>query len=404
MTLSAFQYLPLLIIAAVISGCSDAPVRPTNPEVVISQPRTEAEIVYEKPIQVKTSPRVNLYPTEFNYLARWQQDNHAQAYQAFRRSCEYWRKLPRSRKMSGIFRLGTVGDWVYLCNKSVQQGAERQFFEREFKPYAISQGDSFKGLFTGYFVPQLRGSYTKTARYNVPIYRKPRDLVKQGKRSGRMRWGKLKQYYSRSEIYDGALANTGLELLWVDSALDAFFMEVQGSGRVLMTDGSLQGLGYAAKNGHAYFAIGKALVDNGEIAKKDISMQTIRAWINLHPQEGHALMRRNRSYVFFRRTTIKTGEGAVGAMNVPLTAHRSLAIDRKQFPLGVPLWLDAEHPTQPQHRLRQLMMAQDTGGAIKGAIRGDVYWGEGSEAGELAGVMKSAGRYFLLIPRNLKPS
>ncbi len=393
MKLSLFKTIFVLMVAVLITACSETPVKP---KISVE---SEPEIVYEKPIQAKYSSSVNLYPTEFAYLANWQQDNHAQAYAAFRRSCEYWNKLPNTKKMSGVFDLGTVGDWKPLCNITVFAGNERAFFERWFKPHAVSKGDTFKGLFTGYFVPQLRGSYVRTERYSMPIYRKPDDLVKRGGRTGRMQWGKLVPYYNRAEIYDGALANKGLELLWVDNMLDAYFMEVQGSGRVLMEDGTLQGVSYAAKNGHAYFAIGKALVDSGEVSKEDISMQTIRAWILKHPKEGVELMRRNRSYVFFRLTPIKAGEGAVGAMTVPLTAKRSLAIDRKHLPLGIPIWLDAEHPTNENQRLRQLMMAQDTGGAIKGAIRGDFYWGEGHKAGELAGEMKSAGRYFILIPR-----
>ncbi len=413
-----FVRLIAISIVGLITSCADVPLKKTQPKIEIgagteikpiksikkvTKPPLEIipEIIYDSPINV--SGNVQLHPTEFKYLFKWQQDNHAKAYSAFQRSCQYWRKLSKQKRMPGIYRLGTVGDWVSLCKKNVIAGQEKQFFEQWFKPYAIQDKNSFDGLFTGYFIPQLRGSYTKTSIYNVPIYKKPYDLIKRSGRTGRMAWGKFVKYYSRAEIYDGALSNKGLELLWVDSDVDAFFMEVQGSGRVLMDDGHLQGVSYGSKNGHAYFAIGKALVDSGAISKADISMQTIRAWIKANPEKKQELLRKNRSYVFFRLTDVEPNTGAVGAMNVPLTGQRSLAIDRKKLPLGVPLWLDVAHPIKADTQIRQLMMAQDTGGAIKGAIRGDFYWGEGLEAGELAGEMKSKGRFFILIPRNLRP-
>ncbi|CAG1770969.1 partial membrane-bound lytic murein transglycosylase A, partial [uncultured bacterium] len=194
------------------------------------------------------------------------------------------------------------------------------------------------------------------------------------------------------------LANKGLELLWVDNEIDAFFMDVQGSGRVIMEDGTVRGLGYDGKNGYPYYAIGKTLIDNGQIAKEDMSMQAIRQWIEQHPVEGRQLMLSNQSYVFFKFTNVSPTEGPSGAMGVPLTAQHSLAVDRHHWAMGVPIWLDAEHPVKGQ-RFRHLVMAQDTGGAIKGAIRGDVYWGQGAKASEMAGPMKSKGYYFLLLPR-----
>ena len=265
-------------------------------------------------------------------------------------------------------------------------GEERQFFEKWFKPYAVVDSGSANGLFTGYYLPELHGSFTKTERYRFPIYRTPSDASSRGK--------------SRAEIYDGALENKNLELVWVDDDVDAYFMDVQGSGRILMDDGSVKGVGYAGKNGRSYFAIGKELVDRGEIAKADISMQTIRSWIKQHPDEGKTLMRKNASYVFFRFTPGEASIGPTGAMGVPLTAQRSLAVDRQYLPMGIPIWLNAQHP-KGQQRLQRLVMAQDTGGAIKGAVRGDFYWGQGAQAGEMAGPMKSKGRFYLLLPSNL---
>lgn len=282
----------------------------------------------------------------------------------------------------------------------VASGSERHFFEHWFRPYALANSGSFEGLFTGYYLPELHGSYRKTARFNVPVYGIPNDLVKQGPQIGRYAQGNLVPYYDRAEITAGALAGKHAELLWVDNEVDAFFMEVQGSGRVIMEDGHIQGVGYAGKNGRSYYAIGKWLVDNGYIPREQISMQSIRSWIAQNPEQGRQLLLKNPSVVFFKLTNADPGEGPVGTMNTPLTAGYSLAVDKNYLPLGVPLWLDAEHPAGNQ-RLQRLVMAQDTGGAIKGAIRGDVYWGQGPNAGEMAGIMKSTGRLFILAPKHI---
>ena len=377
----------LCLLVIFITACSETipiknnPVQPSHSSSTI-----DPKIIPEPPIISKQSPSLKLYPTDFQALSGWNKDNHALAYQSFRRSCRYWHRQPNSKKMKSVFELGKLADWKSLCKIKVALGEEKLFFERWFKPYAVNKNNSFKGLFTGYFIPQLNGSYTKTERYNIPVYRKPKNA-------------RLRRL-TRSQIYNKGLANKGLELLWVDNLMDVFFMEVQGSGRVKMQDGSLQGLSYGGSNGRSYYAIGKTLVDNEEISREDISMQTIRTWIDKHPKKGLALMKKNRSYVYFRLTKVKPSEGAVGAMGQPLTAKHSLAIDRKHLPLGIPIWLNAEHPLDKK-QLEHLVMAQDTGGAIKGAIRGDLYWGEGSTAGNFAGAMKSSGRYYLLLPRSL---
>lgn len=383
---------------ALLSACAETPIAPQQPLYPVEQqpvqqqpsqvtkPYTSVEatspVITGAPINTRVSG-VQLYPSDFNVLPGWQEEDHVDAYHAFKHSCKRWRAKSPSDAMSGSFPLGTMGQWQRLCSINVGYGQEKQFFEQHFKPYVISENGSFDGLFTGYYLPELHGSYQQSARYNVPIYRMP---------SGGLR------HQSRAAIYSGALANKGLELLWVDNEIDAFFMEVQGSGRVVMDDGTIRGLGFAGGNGFPYYAIGKTLVDRGEIAKADISMQTIRQWIEQHPVEGRQLMLSNQSYVFFRFTNVNTNDGPTGALGVPLTAQHSLAVDKHYLLTGVPIWLDAEHPVQGQ-RLRRLMMAQDTGGAIKGVIRGDVYWGQGAKAGDMAGPMKSKGYYFLLIPR-----
>ncbi|MEY4717657.1 MAG: rane-bound lytic murein transglycosylase [Pseudomonadota bacterium] len=395
----------LTLLLTLLSACSNPP--PSKAPLVengatdIKPHVSDPPIKLGPPSPLKQDPSVLVYPAEFNDLPGWHHDDHARAFSAFQRSCSIWRKQSDHQALSGIFNLGTIGDWKRLCAQSVNHGDEKRFFEQWFKPYAVSISGSFDGLFTGYYLPELHGSYRPSVRYHVPIYGVPKDLVKRGNETGRLVKGRLEPYYDRAAITAGALSGRKLELLWVDSDIDAFFMEIQGSGRVIMEDGSVRALSYADKNGRAYYAIGKTLVDRGEIAREAISMQSIRSWIQQHPQEGRLLMQQNASYVFFKFNDKTLNEGPVGSMATPLTAGYSLAVDKHFLPMGVPLWLDAEHPSGAQ-RLRRLVMAQDTGGAIKGLIRGDVYWGQGEQAADWAGTMKSRGRYFLLVPKYIR--
>lgn len=387
-----------LILAGLISACSTTPKNPATKPGAVSHANQPLKL--GPPLKLKNNSSVLIYPTEFVDLAGWNNDNHAAAFSSFQRSCASWRIQPDDRKLGGIFELGRIGDWKQLCMVPVHNGQEKQFFEKWFRPYAVADNGSFDGLFTGYYLPELHGSYQKSARYHVPVYGIPKDLMKRDGQVGRLENGKFLPYYDRAEIVNGALTGKNAEILWVDNEIDAFFMEVQGSGRVIMEDGHMQGVGFAGKNGRSYYAIGKWLVDNGYIPLEQISMQNIRSWIESHPEEGRSLMLKNQSVVFFRLTDAKPSEGPIGTMSTPLTAGYSLAVDKNYLPLGIPLWLDAEYPIADQ-RLQRLVMAQDTGGAIKGLIRGDVYWGQGQQAGELAGVMKSRGRYFLLIPKHI---
>ena len=390
----------LLLVGATLflAACTNSKDKPDSG----GEPSASAEPVLKlgAPLMIKNDGSVQIFPTEFAYLAGWNKENHAAAFSSFQRSCQSWQLQADNKILGGVFELGRIGDWKRLCGKVVQPGEEKQFFETWFQPFAVADNNGFDGLFTGYYLPELHGSYKKSAQYHVPIYGVPKDMLKRDGKPGRLENGKIVPYYNRTEIAAGALEGKNLEILWVDDEVDAFFMEVQGSGRVVMEDGRVQGVGYAAKNGRPYYAIGKWLTDNGYIPKADISMQSIRAWIEKHPEEGRQLMLKNPSVVFFRLTDSKSAEGPIGTMGAPLTPGYSLAVDRSYLPLGVPLWLDMEPPVGNE-RLRRLVMAQDTGSAIKGLIRGDVYWGHGQQAGEIAGGMKAKGRYFLLIPRKL---
>ena len=302
------------------------------------------------------------------------------------------------------------------------EGADkaREFFEAHFAPYEARNGAEAEGLFTGYFEPELRGATQADGRYAVPLYARPDDLVTVdlglfrsallGERlAGRVADGALKPYATRADIDGGALAARGLELVWVDDPIDAFFLHIQGSGRIVFEDGTTRRLAYAATNGHDYFSIGRRLVDIGALSREDVSMQTIRDWLAANPERASEVMHENASYVFFR--WLEEGQatdGPVGTQGVVLTAGRSLAVDRRFVPMTVPVWLESAAPDPDPARedrpLRRLMVAQDSGGAIRGPVRGDVFWGTGAEAGAVAGRMKHAGRYWLLLPRGLDVS
>ena len=347
-------------------------------------------------------------PVAFTDLNGWNADEHVKALRALLKSCQ-----PLERR--GVPGYGTAATWQVICGGAREvsknrPGGAQQFFEKHFIPAAISGRGGPTGLITGYYEPELRGARQRTARFNVPLHVRPPDLVTvslghfrddlEGKKiAGRVVQGRLVPYPDRGKIERGALKNRKLELVWVDSAADAFFLHIQGSGRIKLRDGGIMRVGYAGTNGHAYTAIGRELIARGEIPREKMSMQAIRGWLEVNPADGAELMRTNRSYVFFRELT---GDGPLGAQGVELTPKRSLAIDRRLLPLGLPVWLDTTEPDGTP--FRRLMIAQDTGGAIRGAVRGDVFWGPGTKAADHAGKMQSPGRYWILVPRALRPA
>jgi membrane-bound lytic murein transglycosylase A len=351
-------------------------------------------------------------------LPGWNADDLHQALPALRKSCDSMRRQPDDRTLPGARIAGTMGDWAEVCAFILSAGPEsdlRGFFEGAFQPLEVSLGGETAGMFTGYYETLLKGSMTMSERYNVPLHVKPPELVSvdlgafrsdlKGRRiAGRVQGDRLVPYYDREQIVGGALDDRALELLWVDDPVDAFFLHIQGSGRVLMEDGRLVRVGYASQNGHAYTAIGRQLFAEGEIPREKMSMQAIRAWLEANPGRVDELLNSNSSYVFFR--LLEDGDGPFGSANVALTAGRSLAVDMSHLALHVPVWLAATYP-DPLGRegeslpLERLMVAQDTGGAIRGEIRGDVFWGFGAEAEEIAGRMANAGRYWLLLPKPL---
>ena len=371
-------------------------------------------------------------PVEVASLPGWSDDDVFEALPALLRSCDRLLAQPVDRPLKPAELGGTPGDWRPVCGAlrglgdAAGEEAVREAIEREMVAVPLARPDAEVtggrpgegsgwsrriGLFTGYFEPLLHGSRRRSERYSVPLYTQPSDLVMvdlgrfrddlRGRRvAGRVRGGSLEPYDDREAIASGSLAGRGLELIWVDDAIDAFFLHIQGSGRVELDDGSVFRVGYAAQNGHPYHAIGRTLVDWGELTLEEVSLQSIDAWLREHPDRADEVMTTNDSYVFFREIR---GAGPIGAQGVALTPERSLAVDRLHVPLGVPVWLDAMVPAAvadaPDERRQWLLVAQDTGGAIRGAVRGDVFWGAGERARAIAGRMAHRGRYWALVPR-----
>ena len=357
--------------------------------------------------------KLYLKPAAFSALPGWRDDAVALAIMPLQKSCNRILKKDDAEAAGNGGFAGTVGEWRGICERLslsmlATDGEARAFFEANFTPYEIHGDKGREGLFTGYYQPLLNGSLTREGRYTVPLYGRPSDLItvnlgdfkaslKGETVMGRVKGENLVPYFRRSEIEAGALAGQKKEIIWVDDAVDAFFLHIQGSGLVRMKDGRMLQVGYAAQNGQPYYAIGQELVKRGALFKEAVSMQTIRRWLETHPTEAAEVMNLNNSYIFFRPLD---GDGPVGAEGVALTPLRSLAVDRKKMPYGAPVFLDADEP-EGGRRLQRLMVAQDTGGAITGAVRGDFFWGAGEAAARKAGLMKSKGQAWILLPKSV---
>ena len=303
---------------------------------------------------------------DFDDLDDWAEDDHQAALDTFRNTCRDM-KTP---------------DWQTLCRAAQDQQNARAFFELFFRPLLIEDGK--KMMFTGYFEPELDGSRTKTARYKYPIYAMPRDVKTAG------------QWYTRRQILeDGVMDGLNLEICYVDDPVELFFLQIQGSGRVRLPDGSFLRVGFGGSNRHNYRSIGTELVRRGLYQSHQVSAEVIKNWVRRNPEAGKELLYHNPSYVFFREVSeVPADKGPLGAMNRSITTMRSVAVDPKFTPLGAPVWIekDGDNP------LRRLMVAQDTGSAIKGAQRADVFFGTGDEAGKQAGRLRDPGRMVVLMP------
>ena len=365
----------------------------------------------EKP--AKPPERLSLRPVTFEALGGWERDRQTEALPAFLRSCEVLMKKPADASLGGKGVAGSVRNWQPVCEAlktaRLQTDDEaRRFWETWFTPYALRNESA--GLFTGYYEAELIGAWQQSGQYQTPLWQRPDDLVTVdlgefrpdlgGQRlAGKIEGHKLRPYDDRAAIVQGSLARRAQPLLWTNDPVDAFFLEIQGSGRAHMSDGQTVRVGYDAQNGKAYVPIGRLLAEEGEV-EKPVTMAKIRDWLRAHPERAQAMMNRNPSVVFFRRLE---GEGPVGSQGVVLTPERSLAVDTAFVPLGTPLWLELKENATGGSPAR-LVVAQDTGGAIKGPVRGDLFWGAGAEAEARAGAMQSRGTYYLLLPKTVMPN
>lgn len=331
-------------------------------------------------------------------LPGWEQDNVAEALPALQRSCAVMQK--KEGWQTPCAAIGRIA-----ANDS---NALRHVLADMFTAYAVSDRSNANGLFTGYYEAELQGSATRHGPFQTPIYARPDDLIAvdlgdfksewKGKHlAGKVVGRHLKPYDERGAIAKGSLQSRAQVLAWVDDPVSAFFLAVQGSGRIRLDNGQILRAGYDGTNGRDYVAIGKSMADEGAL-QKPVSLQSIRAWLAAHPDRAESVMDHNPSYVFFR---LLNGEGPVGAQGVALTPERSLAVDPSVIHLGAPVWLDSADGEG--RKLQRLMVAQDTGGAIKGVVRGDFFWGYGASAEAKAGPMQSDGRYYLLLPKSVIP-
>lgn len=373
---------------------------PQRTAVIRAPSATEAQCTPTGSVPAVPSVRSTQAPSPFAALPGWTEDTIAEVLPAWRRTCERLTRTPDDRNIGRDPSWGTVAQWRASCASIPSEGADhttvRQYFESHFTPSLVTFEGNPYGLFTGYYEPELRGSRRRHGRFTVPLYPRPADLVNLGRGVGRMVRGRPRPYWTRAQIAAGKLRRTR-PIVWVDDPIDAFFLEIQGSGRVVLDDGTHLQLNYAASNGHPYVPLGRVLVERGAIERNAVSLQRIRAWLRAHPREAQSVMNQNPSYVFFRASDEL---GAHGAEGVVLTPGRSMAVDPTWIPLGVPLYIDLE-PLEGVGPIRRLVVAQDTGGAIRGAVRGDLFWGPGSEAYDRAGRMRQRGRYWVLIPRTI---
>lgn len=378
-----------LALAALLSACGKKPPPPPPPQ------------------------GLQLTPVAFADVPGWEADALNEALPALLRTCARLQRLPddaaiAARETAAI--AGTAAEWRAPCQPLAQVGedgaAARQVLQQWYRPFRATAGGSETGLVTGYYEAELTGALAPNGRATAPIYERPADLVTadlgvfepklKGERVvGQVVEGKLQPYLTRAEIDAGALDGRARPLLWADDPIDVFFLQIQGSGKVRLEDGSERRIGFAASNGHDFTAIGRILLDEGKVPRSQASMQGIRQWLRDNPREAQAVMARNKRYIFFRWID---GDGPIGAEGVALTPGRSLAIDPGMVPLGTPLFIDTTDPVE-RRPLRRLMVAQDSGAAIKGPLRADFFWGAGEAALVYAGGMKQQARFYLLLPK-----
>jgi membrane-bound lytic murein transglycosylase A len=365
-------------------------------------------------------PQPTFRQVSFKHLPGWETAELRKSLRTFQTSCRAFIKQDPNRVVGTEQIDLQAKDWQPACHAAlkvhpVNQQTAKEFFQQWFTPVEFYDKKPVKGLFTGYYMPLLKGSYEKTDEYNVPLYEVPDDLVtidlglfvphlKNRKLVGRIAAKKVVPYYTREQINKGAIKNNAKVLLWIHSPIDRLFLEIQGSGIVEMEDGKRLFVGYDGQNGAPYTAIAGVLIKKGIMTKHNASMQAIKCYLEAHPKEMDKVINQNKSFVFFRKLSM---EAALGSQGVALTPGYSMAIDREWIPMGAPLWLSTTRPDSKNpdtnKPMQRLMIAQDTGGAIRGKVRGDVFWGGGDKATLIAGHMKNEGHYWLLLPSHAIP-
>ena len=387
-----------------------------TPRPDLPQPRHIPYPRLASPLEISGS---QYSPVAWGDIAGWKDDDHLQAYKAFRVSCKpiaAQHNLPAEPKALGT----SLRDPCRAARAlEISDGARaKAFFEEHFLPLRISRLGEGDGFVTGYYEPVIDGSRTQTDVYTVPVYRRPSNLFVRGfnqsssslpnkgqvfRKIGRR---KLVPYYDRAEIEDGAIAGRGLEICWLKNQTDLLFTQIQGSARVRLEDGSTIRINYDAHNGYPYTAVGRILIDRGIIPKEQMSMQKIREWMDQNPDGAKEVRRQNRAYVFFREVQLSDKDEAVGAQGVPLTPGRSIAVDKALHVYGTPFFIEGELPIKSEQSktpFRRLMIAQDTGSAIVGPARADLYFGAGVEAGKVSGRLRHNMHFVILVPKSLDP-
>jgi membrane-bound lytic murein transglycosylase A len=368
-------------------------------------------------------PGAQYLPLAWPDVAGWPGDDHLAAYRAFRVSCRsiaaQRQPAPEPKALGGsLSEPCRIAKSLDFTDDAIGKAKARTFFEQHFLPLRISRLGEADGFVTGYYEPILDGSRTQTDVYNVPIYRRPSNLFVRGFRQesvslpnkgpvyrkiGRR---KLVPYYDRGEIEDGAIAGRGLEIGWLKDPTDLLFAQIQGSARIRMEDGSTVRINYDSYNGYPYTAVGRILIERGIIPKEEMSMQKIREWMAQNPDGAKELRRQNRSYIFFHEVNLSDKDEAVGAQGVPLTAGRSIAVDKSLHVYGTPFFIEGELPIDSERAktpFHRLMIAQDTGSAIVGPARADLYFGAGSEAGRVSGRLRHNMHFVMLVPKSMDP-
>jgi membrane-bound lytic murein transglycosylase A len=336
---------------------------------------------------------------DFSAMAGWKDDDHGAAYESFLKSCS---AILRGTKQMRAAR-PVYGALFTVCERTKTPGKldrdqARAFFEANFKPVRLAQQGQTDGFFTGYYETEVEGSRVPTPEFSIPVYTAPAATI-------RTKQSKVFANLDRTKIEEGALNGKKLEICYVKSPIDLFFAQIQGSTRVKLDTGSTLRLNYIASNGLPYTPVGRYLIDRGIISKEEMSMDRIRDWMVANPEEGKELRRKNRSFVFFRETDLRDHEECIGAQGIPLTPGRSLAVDKKIHTYGTPIWIDAELPIEsekPETKFQRLLVAQDTGSAIIGPARADIYFGTGDKIGSIAGRIKQFGQFVMLVPRSVE--